>query len=873
MWEDHPKEMDAALVRHDEILRDAIEKHDGYVFSLAGDAFAVAFHTPTEAIESVELMQRNLDAEDWPQHTPIRVRMGVHTGTSEERNGDYFGGTLNRSARLMSAAHGGQVLVSAATHETTSQRPAIDLGVHRLKDLSAPEHVWQLVISDLATSFAPIRTLDETKTSLPIRPVNLVGRQDDLFQIEALFRDHDLVTICGPGGVGKTSLAIQAAANAAGRASGGVWLVELAPVRDGDSIAFAFLDGMRVAAEPGREPLKTVIDAIGDETTLLVVDNCEHVRDDVARTIRAIVDACPNVAIMATSREPLGLAGEASLPIEPLSSGADDSPAVTLFIERAKDANPALELTPETTAAIKELCARLDGLPLAIELAAARTRSFTPADLNSRLDQRFRVLRARTTDDDRHATLRDTIAWSHQLLTPDERLLFERLSVFAGDFDLATVEAVCADDQLDELDIFDILDRLVERSMVVADVHGPKARFHLLRSLRDFGADELDDPEVWRRRHAEEYADWMRRSINEIYGPREEEILHDLDDAWDDLRVAVGFARDARDAELIEGLISGLAIETIFRSRTEVAEWAAAAMAMSDDPSLALLAMGTAGASAIGDQESVASIGTRYREAAVASDNIDSLNALAVGIALHLAGEADQALELYDLAVERAPADTKGIVGAWEGSLRSLVYIYEGRAEDASATLAKTKQILANQPMGPTMLAGYELIDTLRMIDPPQVIVERMQAVSRAATNVRSRLVKNVADMTAAGAAAQLGDKSKALLEAADVLAQHSQHSSFTNLSQQLRRAALMLLRAESYAAPVLILEYLDHQRAPVPNPVVATQIDELLPAASDAISDEDIASIRSRAVDIDHSTLVSETVDAMCVAAEDSAE
>ena len=871
MWEDHPKEMDAALVRHDEILRSAIEKHDGYVFSLAGDAFAVAFHTPAEAIDAVERMQRDLTSEPWPEHTPIRVRIGVHTGTSEERNGDYFGGTLNRAARLMSAAHGGQVLVSAATHETTASREALDLGIHRLKDLSAPEHVWQLHVEGLPTNFAPIRTLDETKTSLPVRPVNLVGRTDDLFQIEALFRDHDIVTVCGPGGVGKTSLAIQAAANAAGRASGGVWLVELAPVRDADGVPFAFLDGMRIANESGRDPLETAIDAIGDDPTLLVVDNCEHVRESAARTIRSIVDSCQNAAVMATSREPLGLSGEASFAIEPLSSATPDSPAVTLFIERARDANPALELTENATAAIVELCERLDGLPLAIELAAARTRSFTPADLNSRLDQRFRLLRTRSHESDRHATLRDTIAWSHQLLEPDERTLFERLSVFAGDFDLATVEAVCADDELDELDIFDILDRLVERSMVVAEVHGPKARFHLLQSLRDFAADEVDEPEIWKRRHAREYAAWMRRVVDGLYGQREEELLHELDNGWDDLRVAVYFARDTDDVALLEQLIAGMCTDLLFRARSELAEWATAALTMTDAPSIALLSMATVAASVMGDQESVVSRGQRYSEAATVEDGFDSMDALAVALAMHLAGEPDRALSLYEVAMERVPAEKRQVVGAWEASLRALLFTYTGRPEEAAAAVGEAKRLIADQQVGTTLLTGYELVDTLRMIDPPEVIVERMQAVSRSATRVKSTLVKNVADMTAATAAAQLGDTGKALMEAADVLTEGGQRS-FLNLSQQLRGAAVLLMREGVTEIPLLILGYLELQRAPAPNPAVGAQIDELSPVARAATSDEDFERISLRASTIKHSILVDETVAAMKASARDSA-
>ncbi|MEO0493868.1 MAG: adenylate/guanylate cyclase domain-containing protein, partial [Actinomycetota bacterium] len=822
LWETHPEQMKPALARHDAILKAAIEQHGGHVFSHAGDGFGISFQTTAAAIDAVEQIQRGLGEEVWPEHATIRIRIGAHIGRSEERNGDYFGSAVNRAARLMSAGYGGQVLISGLVNDEIPDRSALDLGVHRLKDLSAPEHIYQLVIGGLPTAFPPLKTLDETKTSLPVRPVNLVGRADDLLTVGDLLRDHGLVTICGPGGVGKTTLAIQAAAHAAGRADGGVWLVELAPVLDPDGIPFAILDGMRAAAESGKEPLQSVVDAIGGDTTVLVIDNCEHLVDGVAEVVGALLDACPNVRVLATSREPLGIAREATLPIEPLAAADVDSPAVQLFVERAKEANPGIDLSPTAMASIVALCRRLDGLPLAIELAAARTRSFTPDDLNERLGHRFRVLRGRSSDGDRHATLRSTIEWSHQLLEPDERLLFERLSVFAGVFDLPMVEAVCADGDLDELDLFDLLDRLVQRSMVVAEVHGPKARFHLLQSLRDFAADELDESHVWRRRHATAYAASMRAAVADVYGPREAEVLAELDVIWDDVRVAVAHAREAGDVDLLEQLIAGLGIETMFRARTEVAEWTKAALAMTGEPSLALLAMGTVAASVTGDADAVAALGARYHEHAPRDPLFDSMDAVGVGLAVLLVGEFERALALLDLAAERASRHQVQVVGVWVGSIRGLALTYYGRPTEAAESLAAAKAILDEHPMGATAVTGWDLIDTLQMSDPPEVIVERMHAVSRAATEVRSRLVKGVADMTAASTAATLGDRSSALIEAADVLAPLADGGSATNIAQQFRRAAVMLLDADAHKAGLLILDHLAQRRVPDANPAIA---------------------------------------------------
>ena len=872
LWDSVPDAMTPALARHDEIVTTAVRDHHGHVFSHAGDGYGISFHSTAEAVDAVSQIQQALAAEPWPDRAEIRIRIGIHVGMSEERNGDYFGTAVNRAARLMSAGHGGQTLLSSTALDAVVGCEAIDLGIHRLKDLSAPEHIFQLVVEGLPGSFAPLRTLDETKTSLPVRPVNLVGREGDLVQLGELLRTHSLVTLCGPGGVGKTTLAIRAAAQASGQADGGVWLVELAPVMDAEGIPFAFLDGMRAATKSGDDPVQSVIEAIGDKATFLVVDNCEHLRDDVARVIRMILDECPDVSILATSREPLGVTSEASLPIEPLRTGDADSPSVQLFIDRANDANPNLELDAETLDAITELCRSLDGLPLAIELAAARSRSFTPADLRARLDQRFRVLRGRGTDDDRHATLRGTIEWSYQLLEPDERALFERLSVFAGEFDLAAVEAVCTDEVVDPLDAFDILDRLVQRSMVVAEVHGPKARFHLLQSLRDFASDELDQPDVWRRRHAEEFGTAMRQVVAGLYTPRESEVLNDLEAMWDDLRVAVAFAREASDVALLEQLISGLGVETMFRARTEVAEWAKAALALTGQPSLALQAMGVVAASVTGDLESVASIGAEYARQAPYDAAFSSMDAIGVALASHLAGEPERAEMLYDLAMERAAHPTRTEIQSWIDPLKGLLYIYTARPDQAAEVLASAGRLFAENPMGPTVLVGYDLIDTLQMVDPPNVMVERMQAVSQAATAVRSRLIRDVADMNIAVGLSQLGDVSGALLEGADLLARLSERASFTNVSQQLRRSAVMLLNAGSHAPGMLVLDYLTHHRAPAPNPATAGELAELEATARSELSDDKLASIAERAATISHGAVIDEAVTAMRAAAERAA-
>lgn len=445
-WEAHPDAMARAIVRHDAIVRDALERAGGYVFSTAGDAFAAAFARPTHAVRAALDTQRRLLAEPWPPPLALRVRIGLHTGEAVERDGDYFGLSVNRAARIMAAAHGGQVLVSGATAALLDDGAMrlIDLGEHRLRDLDGVERLLQLVVGGLPETFPPLRTVDRHPSTLPMQRSTFVGREDERRQVRQALRASRLVTLTGVGGTGKTRLAIEVGHDLADVAPGGVFFVDLARIGDGELVWEAFAAGLDFAPDAGAPLPPQVTSRLGTKRALVVVDNCEHVLDDVAGAIEAVLAACPAVCVLATSREGLGLDGERVVPVKPLATEGDDehaAPAVRLFLDRAAGAHATLQC-PADLATIREICVRLDGLPLAIELAAARTAVLSPADLLARLEDRFRLLTGgRRGKRNRQRTLEETIAWSYELLDEEERALFRRLAVCPAAFDLPRAAA------------------------------------------------------------------------------------------------------------------------------------------------------------------------------------------------------------------------------------------------------------------------------------------------------------------------------------------------------------------------------------------------------------------------------------------------
>ncbi len=561
LWEAEPERMAVALRRHDELVRAAIEQAGGYVFKTVGDAFCAAFWTADAGVSAALSAQRALGSQDWPTHRPILVRMGMHTGACEERDGDYFGPVVNRVARLEAVAHGGQVVLSATTAGLVSQSFGADtrlrdLGLHRLKDLGRPEHVFQLEAPLLEADFPPLASLDnpELPNNLPSVVNAFVGRERELTEVRALVRSSRLVTLTGAGGSGKTRLALQVAAELLDSTADGVWFVDLAPVTDDGQIPAVVAAVLGLPDQCGPDLSEEVVGALGDQDALILLDNCEHLIDAAAKFCEQVITRCPRVCMLATSREPLGIDGERvyrvpslSLPPVDAESAADlsRSDAVRLFAERAKLHDPGFSLDEQSAPLVATLCRRLDGIPLALELAAARMSSMSLRQITERLDQRFRLLTGGSRNAmPRQQTLQATVDWSFGLLTSPEREMLTRLSVFAGGFDLPAAEAVCRPGTAgaDTLDVLDQLGSLVDKSLVIPDRTPDSVRYRLLETIRQYSAQELvrtaGDGEMQQVRdlHAAYFLALAQTARPALTGHEQAVWLRRLDLEWDNLR-------------------------------------------------------------------------------------------------------------------------------------------------------------------------------------------------------------------------------------------------------------------------------------------------------------------------------------------------
>jgi predicted ATPase/class 3 adenylate cyclase len=601
LWEVYPEAMKDALARHDEILRDAIAAHGGHVVKTTGDGFHAVFANVGDALGTAAVAQLALYGEPWGVPDGLRVRMGLHTCQVEIRDGDYYGSGVNRAARLMSVAHGGQVVVSAATAELARETAfeLRDLGEHRLAGLARPERVSQLCAVGLVVEFPPLRSVDVLPGNLPRQVTSFVGRDAELEVLADLVRARPLVTLTGVGGVGKTRLALEVAAEAIRGFPDGVWLCELAPVTDRDALWDTLAATFRLLPPPGRSMEEVLVEYLVPKRLLLVLDNCEHLLDAVATAVEVIEASCPQVSVLATSREGLGVPGEQLVAVPSLGVPAVDVDdellglveSVRLFCDRASSARRDFDASGPNLSAVGVLCRRLDGIPLAIELAAARSASLSPGDLVVRLDQRFKLLaRGSRASLERHQTLRNTIDWSYDLLDDRERDALQRLSVFAGGCDLAAAEAVLANDDLDVLDVVDVVGRLVDKSLVVADTDDVgQIRYRMLETIRQYAQERLEasgnTPSV-RARHVAHYV-----TLAETAGPK----LRSRDQIdWaarmvretDDLRAALNCAVENDSADPALRLVASLAVHgvAIGYSALDWAETASEIPGASDHP-------------------------------------------------------------------------------------------------------------------------------------------------------------------------------------------------------------------------------------------------------------------------------------------------
>jgi predicted ATPase/class 3 adenylate cyclase len=510
-WDRDREGMQDALRRHDALMQTAIAKHDGYVFKTIGDAFCAAFARPEDAVAAILDAHRALAAEDFSRIDGLRVRAALHTGTADEREGDYFGPALNRIARLLVIGHGGQVVVSGVTTDLVQgalpPRASLrDLGEHRLRDLARPEQVYQLVSPDLAADVPPLRSLDLFPNNLPLQLKSFVGRDAEIAEITALIEQHRLVTLVGSAGVGKTRTALQVAANLLDGSADGVWFIELAPLASGDYIPSTVAQALGLTLPSAGDAVENLVRAVKGKRALFVFDNCEHLIEPAARAISAILHGCPKVKVLASSRQGLGIDAEEtyrmpSLEIPPVDTAghlsaadATRSAAIALFVDRAAAVDKRFTLADENAAVVADICRRLDGIPLAIELAASRVRILSPRQLRERLDERFRVLTGGSRDVlPRQQTLRALIDWSHDLLDERERGLFRRLGIFVNGFTLEGAVAVGGGDGdgFDEIDVFDVLSSLVDKSLVLAEPAGDSVRYRFLESTRIYASEKL----------------------------------------------------------------------------------------------------------------------------------------------------------------------------------------------------------------------------------------------------------------------------------------------------------------------------------------------------------------------------------------------
>ena len=487
--EEAPAETADAVHAHNAIVRDAIERHGGYVLATGDDGFRAAFSTATEAAEAAIESQRQL-TED-PRIT-FAVRMGLHTGVVEHRDQDYLGSDVNRAARLVALGHGGQILASETTQVLLRSQVALrPLGEHRLRGLRGRMSVHQIVAAGLPTEFPVLRSVDCFEGNLPQQLSSLVGREDLVREIAELVRSVRLVTLSGVAGVGKTRLALEVGAELSGEFPEGAWMIDLASIGDPASVPAAIATVLGITPAGDTSLIDAVAEALAGRRLLLVLDNCEHVLAAAAAAVKAILARTGGVRLLATSRERLQVDGETALALQPLTlDGGVTSDAVTLFVDRTRTVRPDFGLhDPETAAAVIEICESLDGLPLGIELTAARMAAMSAVEIRDRLADRFRMLKVSTAGPQRQHTLRNAVDWSYTLLIPDEQDLLRAASVFAGGFDLADLCAVL--DGPDDVEVLGHLDSLVRKSLVVADHTSPHTRYSMYETIRQFAEDRL----------------------------------------------------------------------------------------------------------------------------------------------------------------------------------------------------------------------------------------------------------------------------------------------------------------------------------------------------------------------------------------------
>jgi predicted ATPase/class 3 adenylate cyclase len=571
LWEQDGARMSRALAAHDALARSAVESRRGTVVKMTGDGMHAVFDDALDALAATVALQQELADPAATHGMALRVRCGLHVGVVERRDNDYFGNAVNRAARIMSAAHGGQMLLSQAVVACVREiLPAAvslrDLGKVRLKDLSTPEHVYQVVHPDLRREFPALRSLEATPNNLPQQATSFVGRKKELAELKRLLVGTRLLTLTGSGGCGKTRLSLQVAAEALERFPDGAWLVELAPLADPGLVPQTAATVLGLKEEPGKPIVQTLTTHLKNKRLLLLLDNCEHLLDGCAQLADTLVRQCPEVTILGSSREALGTGGEQAYRVPSLSlpdpkqvhTPASVAPfeAVQLFTDRALRARSDFQVSEQNASTLASICHRLDGIPLAIELAAARVRSLSVEEINNKLDHRFRLLTGGSrTALPRQQTLCSLIDWSYDLLREAEKLFLQRLSVFAGGWTLAAAEAVCAGEGIEKRDVLDLLTSLADKSLVVPEQEDAQTRSRLLETVRQYARDRLEDTgrsTAVQVRHRDYYLALAEEAAPKLRGAEQLMWLRSLEEEHENLRA--GLAWSLAEAETGGGL-------------------------------------------------------------------------------------------------------------------------------------------------------------------------------------------------------------------------------------------------------------------------------------------------------------------------------
>ncbi len=557
----YPESMPALIARHNEILNQAVESHNGFVFQVVGDSYAVAFHNANDALNAALQAQRAFHRENW-NPAPIKIRMGIHTGTAQlqtdSKENPYSGyATIALSQRIMSAGHGGQILISSATENLLRGRlpkdtTLRDLGEKNLKDIFLPERIFQLNVPDLPSEFPALKTYEKIRNNLPLQLTTFIGREKEVEQIKKRLEKNHLVTLTGSGGIGKTRLSIQVASELLPEYPIGVWLVELAPLTNPALVPQSVCATLGVTPEGGTSALDALINYMRSKKILLVVDNCEHLIDACAQLCDSLLHACADLRIIASSREALGIEGEnayrvPSLSLPNVKSGLhviEGSEAVKLFMERASTILPEFEMTEVNAPAIAQICLRLDGIALAIELAASRVKMLKVEQIATRLDDAFRLLTGGSrTALPRQQTLRALIDWSYNLLPDEERTVLRKLSIFMGGWTLEAAEAVCGN-----MDNLDLLTHLIDKSLVSVDLeHGDEPRYYLLETVRQYAREKMvenEDSTLLRNSHLEYFLKTAERIAPELYTRKMPYWLDYLETEYANLQASLEWAQE-----------------------------------------------------------------------------------------------------------------------------------------------------------------------------------------------------------------------------------------------------------------------------------------------------------------------------------------